>query len=632
MPVGELERARPDLDGLFGLDWTLLGSVGVSDSSGRCVVLGAGGRDLAAAAGMPWCAESAEFGDADTVVVVAGADVGEVEAEVCRVLGLVQRWLADPALADRRLVVVTRGAVDAGEGVRDLAGAGVWGLVRSAQSEHPDRFVLVDVDGHRESWECLAGVLGVDGESQFAVRGGLVRVPRLVRMSSPVSATPPPTRELDPEGTVVITGGTGMLGAAVARHWVRERGARELLLLSRRGLAAPGAVELAEELTGLGARVRVVSCDVGDRVALAAVLGEVAADHPVTAVVHAAGVLGDGVVTGLTRERVAAVLRAKAQGAAHLHELTRDGGLAEFVMFSAAAGVFGAVGQAAYAAANAVMDGLAARRVADGLPGVSLAWGLWESGSATTGDLAEVDRRRVSGAGVLPLSERDGMRLLDRAVQVGRSLVVAMRWDPAGLAAGRPVPVLLRGLVKGPLRRVSQARPREAVQVLRERLAGLPADQAREVMVGMVSADAAAVLGYQSVDALSPTRAFRDVGFDSLTAVELRNRLNQATGLRLPATLVFDYPTPVELAEYLRAQILGTAQAETGSVAVLAGLDKIESALLTANGMDVGQVQARLERVLDTLRRLSESGDQPAERIEVTEATDEELFQFLDRA
>ncbi|MEU7575980.1 SDR family oxidoreductase, partial [Micromonospora sp. NPDC049240] len=344
----------------------------------------------AAAAELVWGWHGQVAGELPAVVVAElptpDDAVGVVEATHAAsvlVLGWVQEWLADAATEGSRLVVVTRGATDGS----DLAAAAVWGLVRSAQSEHPHRFVLLDLDDdtHYDSDQgselgrILSAVLD-SGESEIAVRAGGLYVRRLVRAGTgrlSLSGSDGLSAGLDAGGTVVVTGGTGVLGGLVARHLVTAHGVGHLLLLSRQGLAAAGAAELVGELTGLGARVRVVACDVADRDALAEVLAGVPAEHPVVGVVHTAGVLDDGVVEALTPRRLETVLRAKADAAWWLHELTRDADLGLFVVYSSAAATLGSPGQGNYAAANAVLDALALRRQAAGLVGQSLAWGLW---------------------------------------------------------------------------------------------------------------------------------------------------------------------------------------------------------------------------------------------------------------
>ncbi|MEV4753477.1 beta-ketoacyl reductase, partial [Streptosporangium sp. NPDC049248] len=400
-------------------------------------------------------------------VVVGSAGYGDVVGAVhvlaARVLGLVQGWLADERCGGSRLVVVTRGAVSAwaGDVVADLGAAAVWGLVRSAQSENPGRFVLVDLDGQELSASVLSGVLA-SGEPQVVVRGGEVRVARLVRVTSgsgsgfaggfgadPGSGSGE-GRVWDPEGTVLITGGTGGLGALFARHVVAERGVRRLLLAGRRGLDAPGAVELRAELVAHGVEVEIAACDVADRDQVAALLARVPADHPLTAIIHTAGVLDDGTIPSLTAGRLDAVLRPKVDAAWHLHELSADLDLAGFIVFSSVAGTFGGAGQGNYAAANAFLDALAEFRRAQGLAGLSLAWGPWAQEAGMTGGLDEVDLRRMARMGMLALTVEQGLALFDAAGAVDRAAAVApVRLDLAAVRAGGEVPYLLRGLVRG---------------------------------------------------------------------------------------------------------------------------------------------------------------------------------------
>ncbi|MFE2677881.1 SDR family NAD(P)-dependent oxidoreductase [Streptomyces hygroscopicus] len=374
--------------------------------------------------------------------VSAGADTPRaVSAEVRRVLAAVQEWLARPETAGCPLVVVTRGAVSTapGEDVADLAGAAVWGLVRSAQSEHPGRLFLVDADDHEHVPSVVAAALAA-GEPQLAVRHGQVRAARLVRA---VRAAGEDERlpVWSADGTVLVTGGTGTLGGLVARHLVRRWGVRRLLLLSRRGADAPGAGLLAEELAGLGAHVDVVACDVSDRRALAEVLDGVS----LSAVVHTAGVVRDATVTSMTGEQVGEVLRAKADAAWHLHELTREMDLSGFVLFSSAAGVLGSPGQGNYAAANAFLDALAASRRAQGLPGVSLAWGLWGPASGMTGELTEADRRRMARAGFKAMSPEEGLALFDTALELDTPAVLAASFDLAAVRGLDGAPPELTG-------------------------------------------------------------------------------------------------------------------------------------------------------------------------------------------
>ncbi|MFC9332038.1 SDR family NAD(P)-dependent oxidoreductase, partial [Kitasatospora sp. NPDC057015] len=356
--------------------------------------------------------------------------------------------------------------------------------------------------------------------------------------------------DFDVAGTVLITGGTGTLGGHVARHLVVERGVRHVVLVSRSG----GGAALCEELAGLGAEVTVAACDVADREALAAVLDAIPAAYPLTAVVHAAGVLDDAVVESLTPERLAAVWEPKARAAWHLHELTRGRDLTAFVLFSSAAGTLGSPGQANYAAANAYLDGLAAYRRAQGLPGVSLAWGYWAEASGLTGQMSEADGERLARAGLLPMATDHGLGLFDGGLDTAEPAVVAARLKLSALG-DRPV-----------LRALARARKPVRATGLASELGSLPEARQREILLDLVGTHASAVLGRS--DEIGGDLAFKDLGFDSLTGVELRNRLSTAVGTRLSATMIFDHPTPARLAEYLREVVLGKERRTASPVPV----------------------------------------------------------------
>jgi NAD(P)-dependent dehydrogenase (short-subunit alcohol dehydrogenase family)/acyl carrier protein len=506
-----------------------------------------------------------------------------------RVLALLQSWLDEERFASSRLMVLTRGAVAAADGDQpDLAQASAWGLASSAQLEHPERLILVDLDSDAASWGVLSTGLSsalASGEPRLAVRAGQLRAPRLVqaetarpdsprpdspRPDSPRPDSPrPDSLRLEPEGTVLITGATGTLGRLLAHHLVTTHGVRHLLLTSRRGGTAPDAEGFLARLSELGAEVTLVACDVADRDALAQVLATVPAEHPLTAVVHAAGVLDDGVITSLTPERVERVLRPKVDAALNLHELTEGFGLAAFVMFSSAVATFGGAGQGNYAAANAFLDALAWHRRSRGLPATSLGWGLWAERGAMTGTLGAADVARLRSLGVVPLSSEQGLALFDAAISAAEPVVLPVRLDLAGLRARAEavtLPALLTGVVRTSTRRVSDGGASGAS--LAKRLAGLAEAEREEAVLDLVRAEVASVLQLGSAQTLQVERAFRELGFDSLTAVELRARLSQATGLRLPATLVFDHPTPGALARHLCAQILpGLGRGAEGDVA-----------------------------------------------------------------
>ncbi|UGQ12412.1 SDR family NAD(P)-dependent oxidoreductase [Yinghuangia sp. ASG 101] len=598
-------------------------------------------------------ATAAEPADTDTARAA--------QARSSAVLTAVQAWTAADARFDAtRLVVLTRGAVAVADGdaVTDVAAASVWGLVRSAQSEHPDRIVLVDVDDSPASFAALGPVLA-SGEAQVALRDGQPTVPRLTRATA--SGVTLSRHQLPDHGTVVLTGATGALGGALARHLAAAYGVGRLLLVSRRGDAAPGAAELTAELAELGTTVAFAACDAGDRDALARVLARIPAEYPLCGVVHAAGVLDDGVVGSLDAGRLARVFRPKVDAAWHLHELTRDQDLAFFVLFSSAAGVLGNAGQGNYAAANAFLDGLAAYRRNLGLPATSLAWGLWasEASSGATegmgGGLAAAETARLARAGVVPLETPDGLRLFDAAVS-DRALPAALvpaRVDLAAVrthAAAGPVPPLFRGLVRTPARRAAHAGPGgngAEHSSLTDRFGGLPDGERLAALVDFVTGEAAAVLGQPDVSRIGAERPFKDGGFTSLSAVELRNRLTTATGLRLPATLVFDHPSPRALAVYLDATLFRDRTADTPPV--LAEIDRLESLLALMPSEDGAlahpKVGARLRALLwrwndaygspagppgaETGSGVGDSAHGTADA-DLLSASDEELFHALD--
>ncbi|MEU8001742.1 SDR family NAD(P)-dependent oxidoreductase [Catellatospora sp. NPDC049111] len=635
-----LPAARsPHRDALFTVDWDAVPAGSAGDRAGWAV-LGSDDLRLGARLGVTRHGATlddlfAEAGDAvpDTVLTClvepADADdrtdggvVGEVHAATRAALELAQAWLADPRFALSRLVVVTRGllAEDAGGG--DLALAAATALLRSAQAENPDRILLADLDGADDAADLLPAALAT-GEPQVAIQQGRVRAPRLSRVR-PATGDGAPLRT---GGTVLVTGGTGGLGAILARHLVVKHGVRHLLLAGRRGLAGSGAQELSDELTALGAQVTVAACDTADRDALASLLADIPADRPLTAVVHAAGVADDGVIGSLDPQRLAGVLRPKVDASWHLHELTQDADLDAFVLFSSAAAVFGAPGQGNYAAANAFLDGLALHRREQGLPATALSWGLWAArSSGITGHLGDADFQRMARAGLTALDEQEGLALLDAALGRPDPWLLPMRLDLRVLRApGNAVPALLRGLVPIPGQRTAASG--QQMSGLADDLARLGEAEQRELLGDLVRKQVATVLGHAAGAAVDPDRAFKELGFDSLTAVDLRNRLNTLTGLRLPATLVFDHPTPGSLAEHLRVALAGPGI--DPERLVHQELDRLETAL-AADLDDLARARAKVR-----LQELLSQWDTPAATTDVTselrDASADELYDFVGR-
>ncbi|MFK8844229.1 type I polyketide synthase [Streptomyces sp. Ac-502] len=453
---------------------------------------------------------------------------------------------------------VTRGAVavDRHEALDSPVQAQTWGLGRVAALEAPQSWGgLVDLPENLDGRTVPALLSALASqEDQVAIRPAGTFTRRLERIT-PGGDT---GARWSTHGTVLVTGGTGALGAHLA-HWLADAGAEHLVLTSRRGPQAPGAAELAAALTDRGIEVTLAACDAADRGALAAVLADIPPHLPLTGVVHAAGVLDDGVLDALTPERFETVLRPKAGAAQNLHELTQDLSLDHFVLFSSIVGVLGNAGQANYAAANAYLDALAEQRHRQGLPATSVSWGPWAGeGMATDSDAAD----RMSRDGLLPMAAAPALAALRQALGQGMTHVTVADVDWSAyapvLTAVRPSPLI--GDLPEARRALGPAdAPRRERSPLRERIGALPPAEQEQALLAMVREEAAKVLGHPSPDTVDARRAFREQGFDSLMAVDLRNRLSAATGLRLPTTLLFDHPSSVAVAAYLRSEVLGAA-------------------------------------------------------------------------
>ncbi|MET9827021.1 SDR family NAD(P)-dependent oxidoreductase, partial [Streptomyces sp. NPDC006349] len=561
----------------------------------------------------PEAAVGAEAPAVQVVSVPGGTDAAAVRAATHDVLRVLQNWLAIGHEPDERLAIVTRGAVALpGEDATDLAGAAVWGLVRAAQLGNPGQFLLIDLDPAADPAsdpgdDALAAALA-SGEPQCAVRGTTVHGARLARVPATGETGAAAPSGFDADSTVLITGATGMLGKLIARHLVASHGVRHLVLAGRRGEAAEGMAALRADLAALGAKTDVAACDVTDREAVR----ELLARYPVTAVVHLAGVLDDGAIGSLTPERMNRVLAPKAEAALVLHELTADRELTAFVMFSSAAGVLGNAGQGNYSAANALLDALAAHRRARGLPGLSLAWGLWADDSGMASELGESGLRRMNESGVDAIDPDQGLALFDTATTLDDALLLPVAFDLKALGEEPgELPAIFHGLVAGRRSRRAAASRAASHETLRDRLAPLGADERRQAVVDLVREEAAAILGHAHAGAVRPDRAFKDLGFDSLSAVEFRNRINTATGLRLPATLVFDYPNAQALADHLLADLAPAPRAgETDEERV--------RALLRTVPLD----RLRDEGLLESLLALSAGGDEAAAGDGLDPATD----------
>ncbi|MEU6162087.1 SDR family NAD(P)-dependent oxidoreductase, partial [Streptomyces sp. NPDC047130] len=563
-------------------------------------------------------------------------------------LALVQA-LGDTGI-DAPLWCVTRGAVavNAGDRVTRPDHAQLWGFGQVAALEHPKRWGgLIDLpaDGNCNPARLIAVLAGVTGEDQVAVRGGRVLGRRLVRADRAEQNAPAwtPSRP----GTVLVTGGTGALGAATAR-WLADRGVAHLLLTGRRGPQAPGTAELRAELEAKGARVTVAQCDVSDREAVAELLASVPADLPLTGVVHAAGVAQSELVEHTGPDAVADVTGGKVRGAAHLHALTTatdtHADLELFVVFSSIAATWGSGGQALYAAGNAYLDALVRARRDRGLAGTSVAWGPWAgSGMAATGEAEEFLLRR----GITPLDPRLATAALAQAVDAGESALTVADVDWARFApvftSGRPSPLL--GELPEAVHALTADDPDDEGDTgLRERLAGLSAGERLAELGRLIRRTLTVVLRYAPDEQIDDSRPYSDLGFDSLTAVEFRDLLARECGQPLPATLVFDHPTPAALAEHLHRTLPGAAPV-TDVAPLIGALDALEAVAADnpPDELSKARLTVRLQAFLDSWTATGPAGrntrtaptadtaaaDEPvADRIAATD-DDEELINLI---
>ena len=517
----------------------------------------------------------------DAVVFPVPGDTAREAIEA--VLPVLHEWQADDRFTDVTLAVVSDRPA-------------VRGLLRTARTEHPGRFVLVDGDVDTG----LAARV-----PEVSVRDGKAFVPRVARIAPTAGGRP-----LDPDGTVLVTGASGRLGRLVARRLVDEHGVRRLLLVGRRDIDTA-------DLVVRGAQVAVVRADLPE--GLPDVLAAVPAGHPLTAVVHAAGVLDDGVLESLTPQRFDAVLRVKADTAWALHEATRDTDLAAFVLFSSIAGIIGNGGQANYAAANAELDALAEHRHAAGLPAVSLAWGLWAGDGM--GGAVDADRTRTA-TGIGALSEEDGLALFDAALRSDRPVLAPAAFDLAALRSlGDRAPEPLRDLAPVPV-------VAAVAESFAERFAALPDEDRAAAAWELVRDRVGEVLGHRPGTPLDPRRGLMELGFDSLTAVELRNRLRADTGLALPSTVVFDHPTPSALAEHVRVEL--SARTATAPPPVLAELDRLAASVAGLNGSQETR-KLVVGRLRDLLRGLDdETAATDPGSPDLVVASDEDIFSIID--
>ncbi|MFF5448620.1 type I polyketide synthase, partial [Streptomyces sp. NPDC012888] len=561
---------------------------------------------------------------AERTVIDARAWTGTLTEIASRGLTALQGALTDAATTGE-LVLVTSRAVD------DPAQATLWGLARSARNEHPEHVIrLIDTDDD----EALSAALQVTGEPELLARDGQLLAPRLVRATAVQDDT---TRRLDPEGTVLITGGTGELGQALAHHLVTRHGIRHLVLTNRRGDQTPHAQHLVTELTEAGAEtVRVLACDAADPDQVRTLLTDIDPSRPWTGIFHLAAVLDDGLLTHQTTQRLNRVLEPKTLGALHLHEVSTELGLNldAFVLYSSASGVLGTPGQSNYAAANTALDALATHRRNQGLPATSLSWGLWQqTGTGLTATLTHADISRMHRQGFGALTQTQALTALDAALTQPHPHLVPVKLDTTRL---ENTPALLRGLVRRPTRRTTTPTTDRAEQSFTARLHALTETDRLPYLLRIVREEAAVVLGAPTPDTIGEHQAFKELGLDSLMAVELRRRLSTTTGTTLPATLAFDHPTPTAVANLLHAQLAPATSAATAPPSqrerhvTKTQIDSVVDLLRSATPQQIEEL-GLVSRLLELKDGLAVAVVPEALEPELESGSTDDLLQFLDR-
>jgi NAD(P)-dependent dehydrogenase (short-subunit alcohol dehydrogenase family) len=615
--------------------WTMVSA----DTFNVAATLAAAGVPIGTHADLTALVEAIEAGAPvpGLVVLTSGPNAeptpGNLAAHTCAVtqhiLAVTQDFLKQDQLTTARLVVITRHAVqvEPGEEITDLATATARGLLRSAQSEYPGKIVLLDLDGQDISCRALTAALDTS-EPQLAVRNGAIFAARLAQVSidqsDRESATP-----ITQVGTALVTGATGDLGRKISRHLVSAYGVRRLLLVSRRGRDAEGAADFEAELNAMGADVTLAACDVANRAALEELLATLPTEHPLTTIVHTAGVRDDATIASHTPQHIDRVLRPKVDAAWNLHELTQGTGLTAFILFSSAAGLLGAPGQGNYAAANTFLDALAAYRHATGEPATSIAWGQWEQDSGITSTLSASDRARLRRLGFTPMSSDEGLAAFDGVLALGHPVTAPVKFDRVALheqAKSGLLPPILSALIQNAGQHTGNA------ATLPARLAELVGRERDELLLEFVRLKVAMVLGHVDANSVSPDQAFQDLGFSSLAAIEFRNRVSAEIDLPLPATITFDYPTPIALAQYINSMLIPPQTTEDDKLlGEFSALTKTILSRPEGDGLrDSFKVlmKSTLQR-LDTLEESTAEADTDDNDLQAV--SDEDLFSVLDR-